>query len=76
LYQQSWNLSIYFRNQIGTLLRWLAEGSVKGFVCLTLLFAVHFIFIPTFAATEFVANVYCSLPFGLRLLVSWRFCAS
>jgi hypothetical protein len=47
-------------------LRWLVEGSVKGFVCLTLLFAVCFIFIPTFAATEFVANVYCSLPFGLR----------
>jgi hypothetical protein len=39
---------------------------VKGFVCLTLLFAVRFILIPTFAATEFVANMYCLLPFGLR----------
>jgi hypothetical protein len=47
-------------------LRWLVEGSIKGFVCLTLLFAVFFIFIPTFAAKEFVANVYCLLPFGLR----------
>jgi hypothetical protein len=56
----------FFRNGIGMLLRWLVEGCVKGFVCLTLLFAVCFIFIPTFAATEFVANMYCSLPFGLR----------
>jgi hypothetical protein len=49
---------------------------VKGFVCLTLVFAVRFIFIPTFAALEFVANVNCSLPFELRLLVSWRFCSA
>jgi hypothetical protein len=41
------------------LLPWLVEGSVKGFVCLTLLFSVsvRFIFIPTFASMEPTTNL-------------------
>jgi hypothetical protein len=49
----------YFRDRVGTLLRWLiVEGPVKRFACLTLLFLsdICFICIPTFAAMEFTAN--------------------